>query len=100
MNMLYWDYSPNRGGGSGKIFMIGAACLITITCLIVFYYGEDDYADDVNTLEHYYGWILGTTNVWAGLSYLLAYWYEKGYLNDSKLKFWWWVRLYMRLGHV
>tara|TARA_B100001093_G_scaffold501540_1_gene553328 strand:+ start:531 stop:1154 length:624 start_codon:yes stop_codon:yes gene_type:complete len=88
MSMLYWDYGSEDTSTAHRLMLLGCVSLLAITCLILFYYGTDDYRDEVTELEHYYGFILGSTNVWVGLAYLLAYMYKKGYKNNAK---WGWL---------
>ncbi len=87
--MLYWDYGSRGTSSAQKLIIAGAVSLITVTCLILFYYGTNDYADEVTQLEHYYGAILGATNAWVGLGYLLAYMYKKGYKANPRWRWLW-----------
>ena len=58
----------NRVSGLGMshlVLHIMILSYIVITCMMLFYYGPEEYGEDVETLELYYGLINGATIFWV-----------------------------------
>lgn len=89
-SILFWDYGGNDSISHKLAF--GAIIFLTVvTCMILFYYDTDKYAEE-NDVNSYYDFIFTSTIIWMILCYVMRY------KHWSSSRTWLWISLLLFIG--